>query len=272
METKVTISTAGHTESYQKYRTVDNNVFFIIDNQKILAHSFILMTNSPVFHQMISGKMKEKDLLNIPLEEDKNIFELMIDFMYTKEITCEMNCLNRLYKMADFYQIESLSLAIEQRVDTYTLTIDQLLKLYQDAKEEGVGSLYYTAIAKFLVSSPHEAQNVLIQLQMQEVIDIVQTMQTHQSDTLSIIDLIVEYLSSLYKHDTYEKIGKCMTSILNKQEVTGEQLLLQNLLTIPKQYIKNVNIWVRYLQKDEKQEKLALVMLINNLNFHSLCK
>ena len=268
METKVTISTTNHTESYEKYRSIDNNVFFIIDNQKILAHSFILMTNSPVFHQMISGKMKEKDLLNVPLEEDKEIFELMIDFMYTKSITCEMNCLNRLYKMADFYQVEQLSHAIEERVDTYTVTIQQLLKLYKDAKDEGVGSLYYTAIAKFLVSSPDQAHNILVQLQMQEVIDIVHTMKTHQSDTLSIIELIVEYLSSLYKHDTYEKIGKCMTCILNKQEVTGEQLLLQNLLTIPKQYIKNVNIWVRYLQKDEKQEKLALVMLINSLNSH----
>lgn len=62
-----------------------SDVTLVVDNKKIPAHKFILMTNSPVFQQMLSGKWIESNSISITDSEAPAMYTLL-RYMYCREL------------------------------------------------------------------------------------------------------------------------------------------------------------------------------------------
>ncbi|XP_008556025.2 speckle-type POZ protein B isoform X1 [Microplitis demolitor] len=118
-----------------------SDIVLVVDNRKFLAHKAILMARSAVFFAMFSNAMKEQkeNEVNIP-DMNPDIFEKMLEFMYTDEITdIDDNDIVDLLDAAEKYQLPSLKELCE-RLLIQSLNIDNAIKFM------AVGDRYHTEL------------------------------------------------------------------------------------------------------------------------------
>ncbi|XP_057319525.1 speckle-type POZ protein-like isoform X2 [Microplitis mediator] len=97
------------------------------------AHRSILMARSPVLAAMFSHDMIEKKENRIPVQDiTSEIFEKLLEYIYTDEVTDLDADAERLLEAADKYQIQSLKDICQESLSK-TLTVENSLKIMDKA-------------------------------------------------------------------------------------------------------------------------------------------
>ncbi len=135
----------------------NHDVCFLINDQKIEAHKYLLCIYSKVFKKMLYGDMKEKDVSAIVLDHDPIIFKYMIAFMYTLKISCTFAELVQLTNLADYYEVRHLYETCKSFIDrhtdkenVYALFKNSMVKEIKDCAEEYI---YNNALVSFILYS-----------------------------------------------------------------------------------------------------------------------
>jgi len=110
--------------------------------EEVTAHKFVLAVASDVFKRQFFGLMQSENVINIK-DASKDVFEMMIDYIYNKKIefvNYELDCLSKLYHLADKYDIKELRFEIITSIPEHEITIENVLAVAILAEEN---SLHY---------------------------------------------------------------------------------------------------------------------------------
>ncbi|CAG2103747.1 unnamed protein product [Medioppia subpectinata] len=99
----------------------ESDVLFIIDGQRVPALRHVLGLKSEVFRAMFSGKYKESEEKEIPIEDmNAEAFKVMILYLYTDQLVLsdgtDVELVGDVVKIADKYQLYRLMETIEKHM------------------------------------------------------------------------------------------------------------------------------------------------------------
>ncbi|XP_057318588.1 speckle-type POZ protein B-like [Microplitis mediator] len=107
----------------------NSNVIFVVGNEKFKAHKFILSTRSPVFSAMFTHELKENRNSEVDIPDiDPEIFNKMLEFIYTDEINNLDEDAESLLESADKYQLLNLKSLCEESLSK-SVSIDNAIEL-----------------------------------------------------------------------------------------------------------------------------------------------
>jgi len=135
--------------------------------KEVSAHKLILAIASDVFTRQFFGLMQSENVINIK-DASKDVFEMMIDFIYNKKIefiNYDLDCLSKLYYLADKYDIEELRLEIIASIPEHEITIQNVIDVGILAEENShhlpLSEALYDVAAAFLKQKfANKAENV----------------------------------------------------------------------------------------------------------------
>ncbi|XP_057318439.1 speckle-type POZ protein-like [Microplitis mediator] len=108
---------------------INSDVIFVVGNEKFKAHKLILSTRSPVFFAMFTHEMKGKKDSEVDIPDiDPEIFNKMLEFIYTDEINNLDADAAYLLEAADKYQLLNLKSLCEESLSK-SCSIDNAIKL-----------------------------------------------------------------------------------------------------------------------------------------------
>ncbi|XP_051173140.1 speckle-type POZ protein-like [Leptopilina boulardi] len=106
-----------------------SDVVFKINEKQFPAHKVILASTSPVFEKMFTHQMKENITNNVLIEEtDPEVFEEMLNYIYTGKINNLNTMAFGLYELANKYHITKLKKVCEQCLGE-CLAIDNVISI-----------------------------------------------------------------------------------------------------------------------------------------------
>ncbi|XP_060861689.1 kelch-like protein 3 isoform X2 [Metopolophium dirhodum] len=113
--------------SYDVLNTMRRNnefcdVLFVVGGKKIAAHKVILASHSNYFNKMFTGNFKDTQLLEVKnVEITPNSLELLLDFLYTSQLTINDSNVQDLLTASDFLLLNDVKKEclnyIEQTID-----------------------------------------------------------------------------------------------------------------------------------------------------------
>ncbi|XP_057318708.1 speckle-type POZ protein B-like [Microplitis mediator] len=107
----------------------NSDVILVVGNEKFKAHKLILSTRSPVFSAMFTHEMKENRESGVTIPDiDPEIFNKMLEFIYTDEINNLDADAAYLLEAADKYQLLNLKSLCEESLSK-SCSIDNAIKL-----------------------------------------------------------------------------------------------------------------------------------------------
>ncbi|XP_057318507.1 speckle-type POZ protein B-like isoform X2 [Microplitis mediator] len=108
---------------------INSDVTLVVGNEKFKAHKIILSARSPVFFAMFTHEMKEKKDSEVDIPDiDPEIFNKMLQFIYTDEINNLDIDAVYLLEAADKYQLLNLKSLCEESLPK-SVRIDNAIKL-----------------------------------------------------------------------------------------------------------------------------------------------
>ncbi|XP_057318312.1 speckle-type POZ protein B-like [Microplitis mediator] len=108
---------------------MNSDVILVVGNEKFKAHKLILSTRSPVFSAMFTHEMKENRESEVTIPDiDPEIFNKMLEFIYTDEINNLDADAAYLLEAADKYQLLNLKSLCEESLSK-SCSIDNAIKL-----------------------------------------------------------------------------------------------------------------------------------------------
>ncbi|XP_008544990.1 speckle-type POZ protein B-like [Microplitis demolitor] len=110
-----------------------SDILINVGGKEFQGHKFMLMVRSPVLTAMFSHDMIEKKTNEISIPDiTPEIFEKILEYFYTDEITDLDAYAECLLKAADKYQIQSLKDICQESLSK-TLTVENSLKMIDTA-------------------------------------------------------------------------------------------------------------------------------------------
>ena len=136
--------------------TCDIQFCFPGDHRHLSAHRLFLSTVSPVFLANFFGDWKDVRIIEI-LDTSYESFSQLLDFIYSSQAALPTSpwLLSQLYRLADFYILDSLAIKICKQLESWEVTECNFAVLTKVSEEMGMHTAFHDALlsiaAKFLV-------------------------------------------------------------------------------------------------------------------------
>ncbi|XP_053596739.1 speckle-type POZ protein B [Microplitis demolitor] len=125
---------------------INSDVIFVVGNKQFKAHKLILSTRSPVFFAMFSHGMKENRDGEVAIPDiEPEIFNKMLEFIYTDEINNLDADAAYLLEAADKYQLRKLKSLCEESLSK-SCRVDNVIKLMVLADLHNANQLFEYAL------------------------------------------------------------------------------------------------------------------------------
>ncbi|XP_057318206.1 speckle-type POZ protein-like [Microplitis mediator] len=116
---KIPLKTSDHKIVHDLKDLFDSragsDVVLVVGDKKIPAHKTLLMSRSPVFSAMFTHQLKENKENEVTIPDmDPDVCEKLLEFIYTDNVTKLDGVSERLYEVADKYQIPTLKESCEE--------------------------------------------------------------------------------------------------------------------------------------------------------------
>lgn len=107
------------------------------------AHKLVLSTHSSTFRAMLYNGMEEssQSVIQLP-EQDSNVFELLLRFMYTGQVKLHKDVVRNLMILADYYAVEVLKESIGEWIGKTLIDRNNVCDYIVFASNHNVHSLY----------------------------------------------------------------------------------------------------------------------------------
>ncbi|KAH0557882.1 hypothetical protein KQX54_012545 [Cotesia glomerata] len=128
---------------------IGSDVVLIVNGRSFDAHKTVLMARSSVFSAMLISNMKEKkeNVINIP-NINPEIFNSLLEFIYTDKVTNLDNIAEELIELADKYLLESLKMKCAQALCKF-LRIDNAARFFVLADRYNIKTMF-EYVAEFI--------------------------------------------------------------------------------------------------------------------------
>ncbi|XP_057319022.1 speckle-type POZ protein B-like [Microplitis mediator] len=138
----------------------NSDVILVVGNEKFNAHKLILSTRSPVFSAMFTHEMKEKRDSEVTIPDiDPEIFNKLLEFIYTDKITNLDADAAYLLEAADKYQLLNLKSLCEESLSK-SVRIDNAIELMVLADMHNANQ-FLEFIFKFIIKNSKDVIKTL---------------------------------------------------------------------------------------------------------------
>ncbi|XP_057318382.1 speckle-type POZ protein-like [Microplitis mediator] len=127
-----------------------SDIILAVGDKRILAHKALLMNRNNVFRAMLSSHKKNtrSNVVNIP-DMDPDILEKLLEFIYTDNVTNLDEVAERLYEVADKYQIPALKKLCEESL-CKNITVRNAVKYLVLLNRHNANGIFLNYVADFI--------------------------------------------------------------------------------------------------------------------------
>lgn len=136
-----------------------SDVTLCLGEKKLRAHKVILAAASPVFAKMFDHKCKENFTNEVNIDFNFDAFFNVLKYIYTGEVKYSNNLIMECFKIADYYQLESLLTIYKQFLENNLEKLNNVIQVLKIADDCQMCDLKKCCVAFFVEHSKTLIQN-----------------------------------------------------------------------------------------------------------------